>query len=72
MSRLVATLRGSLIALSLLFVPIISAQSKATTQPGAVEKEGSCPVLKPYGELDQFGKLYFPESVYEEARTQTE
>ena len=55
-----------------LFAQIISAQTIATAQPGRVEKEENCPVLKPYGELDKFGKFYFPETVYEEARTQTE
>jgi dipeptidyl aminopeptidase/acylaminoacyl peptidase len=73
MSRLLATLRGSLIALNLfvLFVRIISAQTIGTNQPGGVEKQENCPALKPYTELDKFGKFYLPEAVYEEARTQT-
>jgi hypothetical protein len=57
MSTLLGILRGSLIALSFFasFVPIISAQTVAETQPDRVEKEENCPILKPYAELDKFG-----------------
>jgi dipeptidyl aminopeptidase/acylaminoacyl peptidase len=74
MSRLFIAARGSLIAVSLLvvFTQIISAQTTATTQLATVEKEENCSGLKPYAELDPFGKSYFPKVVYEEATTQTE
>jgi dipeptidyl aminopeptidase/acylaminoacyl peptidase len=74
MSRFDATVSRLLIAAGalLLFAQITNAQTGPTTQPGAVEKEENCPALKPYSDLDKFGKFYFPEGVYEEARTQTE
>lgn len=60
------------IAISVLvsFVAIAGAQTPATTQQKTIVKEENCPVLKPYAELDSFGKFYFPETVYEEARLQ--
>ena len=69
-----AVVRRFVIAVSvlILFAQIVSAQTAATDQRRAIDKEESCPALKPYGELDKFGKFYFPEAVYEEARTQTE
>lgn len=54
------------------FGQIASAQINARSQRSIVVKEESCPVLKPYRELDKFGKFYFPEAVYEEARAQTD
>jgi dipeptidyl aminopeptidase/acylaminoacyl peptidase len=74
MSRLVATLRGALIAFSLfvLSVQTVGAQTAVTAPQRTIDKEEGCPALKPYAELDKFGKFYFPESVYEDARTQTE
>lgn len=71
MNRIVASVHGFVIAVSVvvLCTQTISAQAPAT-QPGKVEKEETCPVLKPYSELDKFGRFYFPEAVYEEARTQ--
>jgi dipeptidyl aminopeptidase/acylaminoacyl peptidase len=73
MSRFASIARGFVIAVSLfvLFLQSSSAQTTVTTQSGSVEKKENCPALKPYGELDKFGKFYFPEAVYEEARTQT-
>ena len=74
MSTRIASLRGSLIVLSLFvsFEQAVSAQTTVTDQLGRVKKEENCPGLRPYNELDKFGKFYFPEAVYEEARTQTE
>jgi dipeptidyl aminopeptidase/acylaminoacyl peptidase len=69
MNSLATTVRSSVIAVSL-FVSFV--QTTATAQLGRVEKEENCPVLKPYSELDKFGKSYFPEAVYKEAREQAE
>lgn len=68
MNRFDTTVCRFLIAASVfvLFVQTVGAQT------GKVQKEENCPVLKPYAELDKFGKFYFPEAVYEEARTQTD
>lgn len=73
MNRIVASVYGFVIAVGVVVScrQTISAQAPAT-QPGKVEKEESCPVLKPYSELDKFGRFYLPEAVYEEARTQRE
>jgi hypothetical protein len=74
MSTLLATLRGSPIGVTLfvLLVQTVGAQIAVSAPQRTIEKEEGCPVLKPYAELDKFGKFYFPEAVYEEARTQTE
>src|SRR5437016_455283 len=46
--------------------------NNAKGQTSIVVKEEGCPVLKPYRDLDKFGKFYFTEIVYEEARAQTD
>lgn len=58
---------GSVLAVLMIQVPICSAEP--TLQKSA-QKEEPCTVLKPYQDLDKFGKFYFPESVYNEARGQ--
>ena len=62
MSRLVATLRRSLISFSLFvsLVQTVGAQTAVTPPQRTIDNEEGCPVLKPYGELDRFGKFYFP------------
>ena len=54
-----------------LFLRPPKAQAQVTASlPSMLEKQELCSPLKPYGELDAFGKGYFNESTYEDARSQ--
>lgn len=49
-----------------------SAQTNGSEHRQLIVKEEDCPILKAYRDLDKFGKFYFPEAIYDEARTQTD
>jgi len=78
MIRLRAYFCGLLIAVSIfvctgdLVGQAASAPTVGSAQQRTIQKEENCPVLKPYRDLDEFGKFYFPEAVYEEAKAQTD
>lgn len=48
------------------------ATAPASAAPGTLVKDQICTPLKPYRELDDFGRWYFPENLWEEARAQTD
>jgi len=63
---------GVLAGMSITLTSMSSAQAAVNAQRGIVQKEEKCPAAKPYSDLDEFGKFYFSEAVYEQARTQTD
>lgn len=64
----------SLLPLALLEVNLFAQGNKSLdtdSKSSLILKQDACPVLKPYRELNDFARWYFPESLYEEVRAQT-